>query len=401
MTTTAAASDTSVGPVDELVARLLEENDPADAIAFRGAQYDLGLAWVWFPVGFGGLGLAPDLQRRVEERIRAAGVRADALERNGFGIFLAAPTIAAHADDELKARLLRPLFTGEELWCQLFSEPGAGSDLAGLSTRAVRDGEEWVVDGQKVWNTLAHRADRGMLVARTDPDAPKHRGLTYFALDMHAPGVDVRPLRQITGEAEFNEVYLTGVRVPEADRIGGLGDGWRVSLTTLMNERVTIGGAVAGRDSGPIADALKVWREHPESHDPVRRDRLARLWIAAEVLRLTNARAAANRKAGAAGPEGSVAKLAFAETNRHIYELCMDVLGADGLLYPSYEMVRPEEASLTGGGDPRKMFLRSRAYSIEGGTSEILRNVLGERVLGLPGEPRVDKGLPWNEVPRS
>jgi alkylation response protein AidB-like acyl-CoA dehydrogenase len=401
MTTTTAASDTSTGPVDALVDRLLDEHDPADAIAFRGAQYDLGLAWVWFPVDFGGLGLAPDLQRRVEERIRAAGVRADALERNGFGIFLAAPTIAAHASDELKARLLRPLFTGEELWCQLFSEPGAGSDLAGLSTRAVRDGDEWVVDGQKVWNTLAHRADRGMLVARTDPDAPKHRGLTYFALDMHAPGVDVRPLRQITGEAEFNEVYLTGVRVPDADRLGGLGDGWRVSLTTLMNERVTIGGAVAGRNSGPIADALKVWREHPERHDPVRRDRLARLWIDAEVLRLTNARAAANRKAGAAGPEGSVAKLAFAETNRHIYELCMDVLGADGLLYPSYEMVRPEEASLTGGGDPRKMFLRSRAYSIEGGTSEILRNVLGERVLGLPGEPRVDKGLPWTEVPRS
>ena len=401
MTTTAAASDTGTGQVDALVDRLLEENDPADAIAFRGAQYDLGLAWVWFPVGFGGLGLTPDLQRGVEERIRSAGVRADALERNGFGIFLAAPTIAAHAGDELKARLLRPLFTGEELWCQLFSEPGAGSDLAGLSTRALRDGDEWVVDGQKVWNTLAHRADRGMLVARTDPEAPKHRGLTYFALDMHAPGVDVRPLRQITGEAEFNEVYLTGVRVPDADRIGGLGDGWRVSLTTLMNERVTIGGAVAGRDSGPIGDALKVWREHPESHDPVRRDRLGRLWIDAEVLRLTNARAAANRKAGAAGPEGSVAKLAFAETNRSIYELCMDVLGADGLLYPSYEMVRPDEASLTGGGDPRKMFLRSRAYSIEGGTSEILRNVLGERVLGLPGEPRVDKGLPWNEVPRS
>ncbi|HKF91852.1 MAG TPA: acyl-CoA dehydrogenase family protein [Acidimicrobiia bacterium] len=401
MTTTATISDTSTGPVDALVDRLLEENDPADPIAFRGAQYDLGLAWVWFPVGFGGLGLAPDLQRRVEERIRAAGVRGDALERNGFGIFLAAPTIAAHASDELKARLLRPLFTGEELWCQLFSEPGAGSDLAGLSTRAVRDGDEWVVDGQKVWNTLAHRADRGMLVARTDPDAPKHRGLTYFALDMHAPGVDVRPLRQITGEAEFNEVYLTGVRVPDADRIGGLGDGWRVSLTTLMNERVTIGGAVAGRNSGPIGDALKVWRQHPESHDPVRRDRLARLWIDSEVLRLTNARAAANRKAGAAGPEGSVAKLAFAETNRSIYELCMDVIGADGLLYPSYEMVRPEEASLTGGGDPRKMFLRSRAYSIEGGTSEILRNVLGERVLGLPGEPRADKGLPWNEVPRS
>jgi alkylation response protein AidB-like acyl-CoA dehydrogenase len=401
MTTTAAASDTGTDRVDALVDRLLAERDPADSTAFRAAQYDLGLAWVWFPVGFGGLALPPEVQRRVDERIRAAGVRADALERNGFGIFLAAPTIAAHADDELKARLLRPLFTGEELWCQLFSEPGAGSDLAGLSTRAVRDGDEWVVDGQKVWNTLAHRADRGMLVARTDPEAPKHRGLTYFALDMHTPGVDVRPLRQITGEAEFNEVYLTGVRVPDRDRIGGLGDGWRVSLTTLMNERVTIGGAVAGRDSGPIGDALKVWREHPESHDAVRRDRLARLWIDAEVLRLTNARATANRKAGTPGPEGSVAKLAFAETNRSIYELCMDVLGAEGLLYPSYEMVRPDEASLTGGGDPRKMFLRSRAYSIEGGTSEILRNVLGERVLGLPGEPRVDKGLPWSEVPRS
>jgi alkylation response protein AidB-like acyl-CoA dehydrogenase len=399
--TTTTASVTGTGQVDALVDRLLAEHDPADMVAFRGAQYDLGLAWVWFPTGFGGLGVAPELQRRVDERIRAAEVYSDALERNGFGIFLAAPTIAAHADDGLKARLLRPLFTGEELWCQLFSEPGAGSDLAGLSTRAVRDGDEWVVDGQKVWNTLAHRADRGMLVARTNPEAPKHRGLTYFALDMHAPGVDVRALRQITGEAEFNEVYLTGVRVPDADRIGGLGDGWRVSLTTLMNERVTIGGAVARRNSGPIGDALKVWREHPARHDRVRRDRLARLWIDAEVLRLTNARAAANRTAGTPGPEGSVAKLAFAETNRRIYELCMDVLGADGLLYPSYEMVRPDEASLTGGGDPRKMFLRSRAYSIEGGTSEILRNVLGERVLGLPGEPRVDKELPWSEVPRS
>src|SRR6266508_6344457 len=401
MTTTAAAADTDTGRVDVLVDRLLAEHDTDDELAFRGAQYDLGLAWVWFPAGFGGLGLAPDLQRRVEERIRAAGVRADALERNGFGIFLAAPTIAAHAGDELKARLLRPLFTGEELWCQLFSEPGAGSDLAGLSTRAVRDGEEWVVDGQKVWNTLAHRADRGMLVARTDPDAPKHRGLTYFALDMHAPGVDVRPLRQITGEAEFNEVYLTGVRVPDGDRIGGLGDGWRVSLTTLMNERVTIGGAVAGRNSGPIGDALKVWREHPERHDPVLRDRMARAWIEAEVLRLTNARATANRKAGAAGPEGSVAKLSFAEVNKRVYELCVDILGTEALLYPSYEMVRPDQSALTGGLDPRKMFLRSRAYSIEGGTSEILRNVLGERVLGLPGEPRADKGLPWSHVPRS
>jgi alkylation response protein AidB-like acyl-CoA dehydrogenase len=388
-----------IGLVDELLA----SHPPltSDPVALRRAQYDRGLAWVWFPPGFGGLGLAPEVQRVVDQRLRGAGFHYDAVTRNGFGMYLAAPTIAAHGSDELKARLLPPLFTGEEIWCQLFSEPGAGSDLAGLATRALRDGDEWVVTGQKVWNTLAHTADRGMLVARTDPAAPKHRGLTYFALDMHSPGVEVRPLRQITGEAEFNEVYLTEVRVPDADRIGGLGDGWRVSLTTLMNERVTIGGAVAHRESGPIGDALRVWREHPERHDPVRRDRMARAWIEAEVLRLTNARATAKRKAGAAGPEGSVAKLAFAEVNKRIYELCVDVLGPEALLYPSYEMVRPEESALTGGLDPRKMFLRSRAFSIEGGTSEILRNILGERVLGLPGEPRTDKDLPWSEVPRS
>jgi alkylation response protein AidB-like acyl-CoA dehydrogenase len=385
------------------VDRLLAEHDPtsSDPVAFRAAQYDLGLAWVWFPEGFGGLGAPPELQRSVDERLRAAGVRAPEAARSGFGYFLAGPTIVTHGSDELKRRRLRPLFTGEEVWCQLFSEPGAGSDLAGLSTQARRDGDEWIVNGQKVWNTLAHIADRGMLVARSEPEAPKHRGLTYFALDMHAPGVEVRPLRQMTGEAEFNEVYLAEVRVPDTDRIGGIGDGWRVSLTTLMNERVTIGSVVAARDSGPIGDALRVWREHPERHEPVLRDRLARLWVEAEVLRLTNARAAANRKAGAPGPEGSVAKLAFAEVNKRVYELCADVLGPEALLYPSYEMVRPDESALTGGGDPRKMLLRSRAYSIEGGTSEILRNVLGERVLGLPGEPRVDKELPWSEVPRS
>jgi alkylation response protein AidB-like acyl-CoA dehydrogenase len=395
--------DADTERVTDLADELIAAHPPAtsDPIDFRGAQYDLGLAWVWFPPGFGGLGLGPEVQGVVDQRVRAAGFEYDAVARNGFGMYLAAPTIVAHGSDELKRRLLRPLFTAEEIWCQLFSEPGAGSDLAGLSTRAVRDGDEWVVDGQKVWNTLAHAADRGMLVARTDPDAPKHRGLTYFALDMHTPGVEVRPLRQITGEAEFNEVYLTEARVPDADRLGGLGDGWRVSLTTLMNERVTIGGAVSGRESGPIGDALRVWREHPERHDSVLRDRMARAWIEAEVLRLTNARATANRKAGAVGPEGSVAKLAFAEVNKRIYELCADVLGPEALLYPSYEMVRPEESALTGGLDPRKMFLRSRAYSIEGGTSEILRNILGERVLGLPGEPRADKNLPWSQVPRS
>jgi alkylation response protein AidB-like acyl-CoA dehydrogenase len=385
-----------------LTDQLLAEHDPADRLAFRGAQYDLGLAWVYFPEGYGGLGADAKLQRVVEDRLREAGVKYSEIGWNGFGLFLAAPTIVAHAEPDTKSRLLRPLFTGEEIWCQLFSEPGAGSDLASLATRAVRDGDEWVVNGQKVWNTLAHMADRGMLVARTDPDVPKHRGLTYFALDMHAPGVEVRPLRQITGEAEFNEVYMTDVRVPDADRIGDVGDGWRVSMTTLMNERVTIGGSVAARESGPIGELVHVWRELPEDRrDPVARDAVMKLWVEAEVLRLTNIRASQNRKKGVAGPEGSVSKLAFAEVNKRIYSEAVNLLGPEGALIDHYDFVRPESANLTGGLDIRKMFLRARANSIEGGTSEILRNILGERILGLPGEPRNDKDLPWTQVPRS
>jgi alkylation response protein AidB-like acyl-CoA dehydrogenase len=317
---------------------------------------------------------------------------------------MAGPTVVTHGSEELKDRLLCRTFTGEEPWCQLFSEPGSGSDLAGLSTRAVRDGDEWVITGQKVWNTLAHIADRGMLVARTDPDLPKHKGLTYFALDMHAPGVEVRPLRQMTGEAEFNEVYLTEVRVPDADRVGDVGEGWRVAMTTLSNERTSIGGGVGApeRGSGSIAEAVRIWREGGRGHNAVDRDRLLRLWIEAEALRLTNMRASQNRKAGNPGPEGSIAKLMFAEVNMRIYELCIDLLGPDGLVGYDYTMRRSEGLGLVGPpGSARKLFLRSRANSIEGGTSEIQRNILGERILGLPGDVRVDKELPWSKVPRS
>jgi alkylation response protein AidB-like acyl-CoA dehydrogenase len=314
------------------------------------------------------------------------------------------PPVVSHGSDDLRTRLLRPMFTGEEAWCQLFSEPGAGSDLAGLSTRAVRDGDEWVVTGQKVWNTLAHIADRGMLVTRTDPDVPKHKGLTYFALDMHAPGVEVRPLRQMTGEAEFNEVYLTEVRIPDADRIGDVGEGWRVAMTTLSNERTTIGGGSGPptRGSGSIAEALRIWRSDGFRQTPVDRDRLTRSWIEAEVLRLTNMRASQNRKAGNPGPEGSIAKLMFAEVNKRTYELCVDLLGADALVDYDYTMRRADSLGLVGPpGSARKMFLRSRANSIEGGTSEVQRNILGERILGLPGDVRVDKELPWAALPRS
>ena len=394
--------------VDALVDDLLAAHDPrtTDQATFRGAQYDRGLAWVHFPEGFGGLGLPPRVQQHVERRLRTAGAPAP----HGtlfFGLSLAGPTVVTHGRDELRTRALRPMFTGEEIWCQLFSEPGAGSDLAGLATRAVRDGEEWVVNGQKVWNTLAHIADRGMLVARTDPELPKHKGLTYFMVDMHASGVEVRPLRQITGEAEFNEVYLTDARIRDADRIGDIGDGWRVSMTTLMNERTTIGGAGgggggrSGRRVGAIAEALDIWSRRTE-RSAVDRDRLARLWIDNEVLRYTNMRAAANARAGNPGPEGSIAKLALANTNKATYELCIDLLGADGIVGYDYTFTRPDEAGLDAPlGSSRKMFLRARANSIEGGTSEIMRNILGERILGLPGEPRVDRDLPWSQVPRS
>lgn len=391
--------------VDERIDALLAAADPAttDYTEFRGLRYDHGLAWVHFPEGYGGLGVAPELQRRVEDRLRKAGAGSPA-SREFFGLTMAGPTVVTHGSEELKQRLLRRMFTGEDAWCQLFSEPGAGSDLAGLSCRAIRDGDEWIITGQKVWNTLAHIADRGMLVTRTDPDAPKHKGLTYFALDMHAPGVEVRPLRQITGEAEFNEVYLTEVRVPDADRIGDIGEGWRVSMTTLMNERTTIGGGSGppGRGSGTIAEAVRIWREEAKHRDPVQRDRLVQMWIEAEALRLTNIRAAQMRKIGNPGPEGSIAKLMFAEVNKRIYELCVDLLGMDGMVDYDYEMRRAENLGLTGPpGSSRKMFLRSRANSIEGGTSEIQRNIIGERVLGLPSDIRVDKELPWSKVPRS
>jgi alkylation response protein AidB-like acyl-CoA dehydrogenase len=402
-------ADTDLARVDGLIDDLVAAHDPhrTDATVFRGAQYDRGLAWVHFPEGFGGLNLPPIVQRHVDRRLREAGAPPPA-GTLFFGLSLAGPTMVTHGSDELRRRALRPMFTGEEIWCQLFSEPGAGSDLAGLATRAVRDGDEWIVNGQKVWNTLAHLADRGMLVARTDPELPKHKGLTYFMVDMHAPGVEVRPLRQITGEAEFNEVYLTDARIADADRIGDIGDGWRVSMTTLMNERTTIGAASGGGGAGSkrvsgIQEALDLWSKRPAAErDAVSRDRLARLWIENEVLRYTNQRAGAKARAGNPGPEGSIAKLALANMNKATYDFCVDLLGADGIVGYDYTFTRPKEAGLEAPlGSARKMFLRARANSIEGGTSEIMRNILGERILGLPGEPRVDRDLPWSQVPRS
>ena len=401
------STDTQLQTVVERVEAFLADHDPKsmDDREFRGARFDAGLAWVHLPEGLGGLGFRPDLNREIEKRMRSAG--AAAADPTSFFQALAGPTIVTHGSEEQKRRFLRPMFTGEERWCQLFSEPGAGSDFAGLATRAVRDGDEWIVNGQKVWNTLAHLADWGMLVTRTDPESPKHRGMTYFAVDMRAPGVEVRPLRQITGEAEFNEVYLTDTRIPDDQRIGAEGEGWRVALTTLMNERTAIGSGGAGSSKpvrgGPANDAVRIWADlDATERTETRKARLMELWVRGEVARLTNLRAAESLRTGNPGPEGSVAKLEFANLNKELYDFCIDLLGAAGMVDYDYTFRRPTELDATGASkSPQYAFLRVRANSIEGGTSEILKNIIGEQVLGLPGEPRVDKDLPWIKVPRS
>jgi alkylation response protein AidB-like acyl-CoA dehydrogenase len=393
--------DAETRRVIELVDDLLEQYPPADTppIEFLGQQYDRGLAWIHFDEGLGGLGLNPKMQRVANERLQAAGAPSP-MYRNPIGYGMCGPTVAVWGSDAQKQRYLRPLFTGEEVWCQLFSEPGSGSDFAGLSSSGVKDGDEWICNGQKVWTTLAHLSRWGLLVVRTDPQAVKHAGLTAFVVDMQAPTVEIRPLRQMTGEAEFNEVFFSDTRIPDAERLGAPGDGWRVSLTTLMNERVSIGGTIPQKGSGTIAGLVGVWQDLPaERREASARDEVMKLWSRAEVLRLTNIRANQMRKMGDPGPEGSIGKMASADLNKDIYEMVVDLLGADGMLYASYEMIRPETAM--GADTLQKAFLRSRANSIEGGTTEVMKNILGERVLGLPGDVRVDRDVPWSDVPRN
>ncbi len=375
---------------------------------FWGAQFDAGLAWVQFPVGRGGLGVDPRLQSLVDDALRAAGAPTNTF-RNFMGVGMAGPTLVTWASEELQDRLLRPLFRCDEIWCQLFSEPGAGSDVASLSTTAVRDGDEWIVNGQKVWTTLAHIARWGLLLARTDPDVPKHEGLTYFVVDMHSPGVEVRPLRQITGDAEFNEVYFTDVRIPDSARIGPVGKGWTVAVTTLMNERLALSGlSVNEQGGGPIRQAVRLWSERSDvDRDPVLRDDLLKVWVETEVVRLTAMRARENLERGVPGPENSTTKLSMALNQQRIWDLCMRLAGPAGLVTGSYEMV---QATAMGGDagalgerddvDVPRCYLVTRGTSIGGGTTDIMRNILGERVLKLPPEPRADKDQPWKLQPR-
>jgi len=403
-------TDTAVDAVADVRARvrdLLAAHDPASTppLDFLRARFDAGLAWVHYPAGLGGVGAPRALQAVVDAELAAAGAPSNDPRKIGIGLGMAAPTIRAFGTPEQQQRWLRPLFTGEEVWCQLFSEPGAGSDLAGLATRAVLqpDGDTWVVDGQKVWTSNAHSARWAILVARHDPTLVKHAGLTYFVCDMTAPGVDVRPLRQITGEAEFNEVWLTGVRIPDAHRLGPVGAGWKVAQATLMNERIAIGGSAAPRESGMIGVSARLWRERPDLRTPDLSDRLLTLWVEAEVNRITGERLRQQLAAGQPGPEGSANKLAFARLSQAISGLEVELRGEEGLAYDDWSLVRPDHVDFTGETTGRGVgyrYLRAKGNSIEGGTSEILRNVVAERVLGLPAEPRTDTTVAWKDLPR-
>ena len=334
-----------------------------------------------------GLGASPAEQLVIDEELRRAKV---SRPENPIGIGWAGPTLVLAGTEEQQERWLPGLLDGSELWCQLFSEPGAGSDLASLSTRAVRDGDEWVVDGQKIWTSLAREARYGILLARTDPDAPRHQGISYFVLDMRSPGIDIRPIRQMDGGATFNEVFFDGVRIPADNLVGPEGDGWRLARVTLGNERVALSeeGALWGR--GPTVKALvdavrSAQSAGAASFDPVARQRLASLYSEAEILRILRLRtvAALVGSGGAAepGPEASVRKALADRHGQKLFDLAVDLCGADGML------ARENPPQLPGFFPWVFGFLFSPALTIGGGTAEVQRNIIAERVLGLPRDP--------------
>ncbi|HMG43590.1 MAG TPA: acyl-CoA dehydrogenase family protein [Acidimicrobiales bacterium] len=337
-----------------------------------------GLVVPTWPKEYGGLDLPPDTARAIEAVLAPYGLG----RLNPLGLNLCAPALFAHGTEEQRLRFLPRIVDNTERWCQLFSEPGAGSDLASLAMRAERDGDEWVLTGQKVWTTWAHVSDWGVCLARTDPDAPKRKGITYFLVDLHAPGVDVRPLRHITGEVDFNEVFLDAVHVPDAHRVGAEGEGWKVAGATLSGERQMVSGAGSGgvdRIGGSGADTLLQAR----IEDPVLRQRVVGLWAEERIRAWTNRRLRG-------GPLTSLGKVHQGDLNQRIQLAACDRLGAAALAWE-------------GDGLPREVkgMLRSRANTIEGGTTEVNKNVVGERVLGLPREPDPFAGAPWKEVPRS
>ncbi len=370
--------------MDEPEDRLLQRSKQ-----FQAALFDAGLAGLTWPAEYGGKGL-PGRYQTIFNEVAADYETPAFVYTIGFGMCI--PTVLAHGTEELKQRYVRPAARGEEIWCQLFSEPAAGSDVASLRSTAVRDGEEWVLNGQKVWTSGAHYCDYGIVLARTNPDVPKHKGLSMFVLDMHAPGVTIRPLRQMNGGANFNEVFFDGVRIPADHILGEAGEGWRVALTTLMNERVAIG---AGRSTektdplGHIARHLDLARNRGLTTDPGVRQGLADLLIRYWVLDMVGLRIRGAVAAGRVpGPEGSVAKLSGALLAKRAADLACTLAGPAATAWA--EEGEAEFATT--------MVLSAPGAGIAGGTNEVMRNILGERVLGLPKEPQVDRDMPFRDL---
>nr|WP_261574092.1 acyl-CoA dehydrogenase family protein [Frankia gtarii] len=360
------------------------------------------VAPTWEPE-YGGLGLSAQLARAAEAELRPFNLG----RLNPLGLSNAAPALFAHGSEEQRRRFLPPIVRNEEFWCQLFSEPGAGSDLASLATRAVQEGDSWIVNGQKVWTTWGFKADFGVLLARTDPDQPKRAGLTYFLLDLHQPGVDVRPLRHITGEIDFCEVFLDDAVIPDSQRIGRVGDGWRVAGATLSGERQMVSGAGSGgvdRIGGSgiqylIRLARRISAEGRPGgwDDPVVRQEIVRLYSEERIRGWTNERVRDRLRAGLPpGPESSIGKVHQGTLNQRMQALAVDLLGPFGAAWESDAQEYAQSLS----HEVRGM-LRSRANTIEGGTTEVNKNILAERVLGLPREPDPYRGRPWRDVPRS
>ena len=388
----------------ELAQELIRQYPPSttSVIDFLGAQFDMGLAWVHFPVGHGGLGANPKFQKTVNECVYAAGAP-NPMYRNPIGHGMCGPTVVEWGSEEQKKRYLRPLFTGEEVWCQLFSEPGSGSDFAGLSAKGEKDGDEWICNGQKVWTSGAKGADIGMLIARTDWDQPKHRGISFFYFPMKQPGVEVRPLRQATGDSRFNEVFITDARVPHANLLGDLNKGWWVLQSALAYERAAMGisrrgprgpggatSAAHGSIPSPDLSLVKVAQQAGKSNDHVIRQKLARLYCMRLVNDWNGDRAKAVSEAGGSSPLASFGKLAMSGILHYAGHLHSELLGAEGAL---------DGDANPSARDANYSHLNAYFTSIGGGTDQIQRNIIGEMILGLPKEPQLDREMPFREVP--
>ena len=380
---------TSKGETEE---SLDEVESIAAARAFQLKKFDAGLAGLTWPKEYGGQGLDGHFQTIYNDEV-SAFVTPDFIFTIGFGMCI--PTVLTHGNEELKLRYTPGALRGEEIWCQLFSEPSAGSDVAGLQSRAVRDGDEWILNGQKVWTTQAQHCHFGIVLARTNPDVPKHKGLSMFVVNMRAPGVTIRPLKQMNGGSSFNEVFFDDVRIPADHILGDPGEGWRVALTTLMNERVAIGAGRSTEDGdhlAPIRFLLDMATRRKLRGEATIRQELVDLYVRYRILDILGLRIRTTvAKGGVPGPEGSVAKLLGALLSRRTSDLAARIAGAEATAW---------EANDSDGYRVSQMVLTSPASAIAGGTSEVMRNILGERVLGLPKEPSVDRDVAFNQIPR-